>query len=304
MITRNGYPDGIITLVNGGVPIGESLISDKRIKLVSFTGSTAVGRHVSQVVHNRFGRIILELGGNNAAIVTEDADFESALRACVLDALYTNAERCTTLRRLLVQEPIYEKFKNRVLAAYATIKIGDPLNPENFFGPLHTAAAVKQFVESIEKIKEQGGKVLIGGQAIEGPGFYVQPTVVEIEHDAPIVQHELFLPILYLIKFSTLDEAIAINNEVSQGLSSALFSLNMRHMWQWLGPNGSDCGLANVNLSTSGEEMGGAFGGEKETGEGRESGSDSWKLYMRRTTCAINYSTSLSLAQGVTFNIS
>ena len=299
---RNGYPEGIITMVSAGADVGEALISDKRIKLVSFTGSTAVGKHVSQVVHNRFGKAILELGGNNAAIVMEDADVETALRSCIFAAVGTAGQRCTALRRLLIHESLYDSFKTRLLSAYETIKIGDPLNPENLLGPLHTAAAVKVFVDGLETIKSQGGVVLRGGKTIEGPGFYVQPTVVEIDHTAAIVQHELFVPILYLFKFSTIEEAIAINNEVPQGLSSGLFSLNLRNLWQWVGPNGSDCGLANINMATSGAEIGGAFGGEKETGEGRESGSDSWKQYMRRTTGVINYSTTLSSAVGIDFN--
>ena len=183
------------------------------------------------------------------------------------------------------------------------MRIGDPLDSINLMGPLHTKAAVKEFTDGIETIKSQGGNIIRGGKVIEGPGFFVEPTIVEINHNAPIVKEELFVPILYLIKFSTLEEGISINNEVPQGLSSGLFTMNMRHMWQWIGPNGSDCGLVNVNMATSGAEIGGAFGGEKETGEGRESGSDSWKQYMRRSTCAINFSTTLSLAQGVQFNI-
>lgn len=304
VFTRNGYPDGIITMIVGpGGTVGEALMSDNRIRLLSFTGSTSIGRHVSQVVHNRFGRTILELGGNNAAIVMDDADLELALRSCVFSAVGTAGQRCTTLRRLLIHESHYETFKERIVKAYSTIKIGDPLDINNLMGPLHTKSAVKEFTEGIETIKAQGGVILCGGNVINQPGFYVEPTIVEINHNAPIVKIELFVPILYLIKFSTLEEAISINNEVPQGLASGMFTMNMRNMWQWLGPNGSDCGLINVNMATSGAEIGGAFGGEKETGEGRESGSDSWKQYMRRGTCAINYSTTLSLAQGVQFNI-
>jgi aldehyde dehydrogenase family 7 protein A1 len=304
VFTRNGYPEGIITMIVGpGGSVGEALMADHRVKLLSFTGSTSIGRHVSQVVHNRFGRTILELGGNNAAIVMDDADVEIALRSCVFAAVGTAGQRCTSLRRLLVHEKLYENFRERLLSAYNTVRIGDPLDGNNLMGPLHTKAAVKEFTDGIETIKSQGGVVIRGGKVIDGPGFFVEPTIVEINHNAPIVKEELFVPILYLIKFSTLEEAISINNEVPQGLSSGLFTMNMRHMWQWLGPNGSDCGLVNVNMATSGAEIGGAFGGEKETGEGRESGSDSWKQYMRRSTCAINFSTTLSLAQGVQFNI-
>ncbi|OMJ79522.1 hypothetical protein SteCoe_20449 [Stentor coeruleus] len=305
VFAKNGYPEGIITMVVGpGGSVGEALMSDNRIRLLSFTGSTSIGRHVSQVVHNRFGRTILELGGNNAAIVMDDADIEIALRSCVFAAVGTAGQRCTSLRRLLIHESLYESFKERLIAAYSTVRIGDPLDPINLMGPLHTQAAVKEFTDGIETIKAQGGTIVRGGCVVERPGFYVEPTIVEINHNAPIVREELFVPILYLIKFKTLDEAIAINNEVPQGLASGLFTMNMRNMWQWLGPKGSDCGLVNVNMATSGAEIGGAFGGEKETGEGRESGSDSWKQYMRRSTCAINFSTTLALAQGVQFNIS
>lgn len=305
VFTRNGYPEGIITMIVGpGGSVGEAFMSDPRVKLLSFTGSTSIGRHVSHVVHNRFGRTILELGGNNAAIVMDDADIEIALRSCVFAAVGTAGQRCTTLRRLLLHDSIYDTFKERLLSAYNTIKIGDPLDPSNLMGPLHTKSAVQEFTEGIEKIKAQGGTIIRGGSPLDRPGYFVDPTIVEINHNAPIVKEELFVPILYLIKFKTLEEAISINNEVPQGLSSGLFTMNMRNMWQWLGPNGSDCGLVNVNMATSGAEIGGAFGGEKETGEGRESGSDSWKQYMRRSTCAINYSSTLSLAQGVQFNIS
>jgi aldehyde dehydrogenase family 7 member A1 len=305
VFAKNGYPEGIVTMVVGpGSTVGEALMADKRVKLISFTGSTSIGRHVSHVVHNRFGRTILELGGNNAAVVMDDADIEIALRSCVFAAVGTAGQRCTSLRRLLVHQSIYDSFKSRLLNAYNTVKIGDPLDPGNLMGPLHTKSAVKEFTDGIETIKSQGGLILRGGNVIESAGFYVEPTIVEINHAAPIVMEELFVPILYLISFSTLDEAIAINNEVPQGLSSGIFTMNMRNMWQWLGPDGSDCGLVNVNMATSGAEIGGAFGGEKETGEGRESGSDSWKQYMRRSTCAINYSKTLSLAQGVQFNIS
>jgi aldehyde dehydrogenase family 7 protein A1 len=305
VFVRNGYPEGIITMVVGpGGSVGEALMADHRVRLLSFTGSTSIGRHVSRVVHDRFGRTILELGGNNAAIVMDDADVEIALRSCVFAAVGTAGQRCTSLRRLLLHESLYDSFKDRLLSAYNTVKIGDPLDSSNLMGPLHTKAAVKEFTDGIETIKSQGGVILRGGKVIEGPGFFVEPTIVEINHNAPIVKEELFVPILYLLKFSTLEEAISINNEVPQGLSSGLFTMNMRNMWQWLGPNGSDCGLVNVNMATSGAEIGGAFGGEKETGEGRESGSDSWKQYMRRSTCAINFSTTLSLAQGVQFNIS
>lgn len=301
----NGLPPSILTMVVGpGGTVGEELMKDPRIKLVSFTGSTHIGRHVSNIVNGRFARTILELGGNNAVIIMDDADVELALRACVFAAVGTAGQRCTSLRRLIVHESLYDTVRDRMAATYANIRIGDPLDSENLMGPLHTPSAVREYLEGIETIKSQGGRIVYGGEALtDKPGFFVKPTLVEIEHDKPIVSQELFVPILYLIKFRTLDEAIAINNEVPQGLSSGLFTNNVKNAWRWVGPNGSDCGLVNVNMGPSGAEIGGAFGGEKETGGGRESGSDSWKQYMRRSTCAINYSSQLPLAQGVKFEI-
>ncbi|CAG9333920.1 unnamed protein product [Blepharisma stoltei] len=305
VLVRNGIPPAVVTMVVGpGGSVGEALMADHRVKLISFTGSTSIGRHVSQVVHNRFGRTILELGGNNAVIIMDDGNVELALRACLFAAVGTAGQRCTTLRRLLVHNSQYDTVKTRLVEAYKHIKIGNPLDPTNLMGPLHTAAAVKEFTDGIATIRAQGGHILSGGNVIEGPGFYVEPTIVEIAHDAPIVKEELFVPILYLIPFSTFEEAVAINNEVPQGLASSMFTNNLKHMWEWLGPNGSDCGLVNVNMGSSGAEIGGAFGGEKETGEGRESGSDSWKQYMRRSSCAINYSSELPLSQGVKFDLS
>lgn len=304
VLVRNNLPTAIVTMVVGpGSTVGEAMMSDPRVKLISFTGSTSIGRHVSHVVHNRFGRTILELGGNNAVVIMDDADLELALRACLFAAVGTAGQRCTTLRRLLVHSSVYDTVKARLLQAYHHVKIGNPLDTENHMGPLHTAAAVKEFEDGIQTIISQGGQILTGGARVEGPGFYVQPTIVEINHDAHIVKEELFVPVLYLIKFDTFEEAVSINNEVPQGLSSGIFTQNMKYMWQWLGPNGSDCGIVNVNMGTSGAEIGGAFGGEKETGEGRECGSDSWKQYMRRSSCAINYSNELPLSQGVKFDL-
>lgn len=303
-LRQNGIPTSVFTAVIGpGRTVGEKLLADKRIKLLSFTGSTEIGRHVTEVVHRRFGRAILELGGNNAIIVMGDADVELALRASLFGSIGTSGQRCTSLRRLLIHESLYDEFKERLVRAYSTIAIGDPLDPSTVMGPVHTAAAVKEFKDGIEEIKAQGGVVVAGGNVIDRPGFFVQPTLVESRHDAPIVHQELFVPILHLIKFSTFEEAVAINNEVPFGLSSSIFTKNMQHVFEWVGPNGSDCGLINVNMGTSGAEIGGAFGGEKDTGEGRESGSDSWKQYMRRGTCSINYSSELPLAQGVKFDL-
>jgi aldehyde dehydrogenase family 7 protein A1 len=304
VLRANDIPAAVFTMVIGpGRTVGEKLLADKRVRLLSFTGSTEIGRHVSEVVHTRFSRAILELGGNNAVIVMEDADVELALRASLFGSIGTSGQRCTSLRRLLVHESLYEAFKERLITAYKTIRIGDPLDPATVMGPLHTAAAVREYTEGLETIKAQGGVVVAGGHAIDRPGFFVEPTIVESRHDAPIVHQELFVPILHLIKFSTFEEAIAINNEVPFGLSSSIFTKNMQRVFEWIGPNGSDCGLINVNMGTSGAEIGGAFGGEKDTGEGRESGSDSWKQYMRRGTCSINYSSELPLAQGVKFDL-
>lgn len=303
VLKRNNLPPAILTMVVApGGTVGEAILNDPRIKLISFTGSTVIGRHVSSVVHGRFGRTILELGGNNAAILMADADLNIAIKACLFAAVGTAGQRCTSLRRLLVHQSLYEEVKAKLLHEYSLLKIGDPLDPSNTVGPVHTAGAVKEFEEGLRSIEAQGGRVIQGGHVLtDRPGFYVEPTIVEINHAAEIVKTELFVPILYLIPFSTLEEAIAINNEVPQGLSSGMFTSNLRNMFEWVGPNGSDCGLINVNLATSGAEIGGAFGGEKETGEGRESGSDSWKQYMRRCTCTVNYSAAVELAQGVHF---
>jgi len=304
VLVRNNMPPALLsTIVGGGSTVGEHMINDARLRLVSFTGSTPIGRHVSEVVHKNFNRTILELGGNNAVIVMEDADLDLALRGAVFSAVGTAGQRCTTLRRLVIHSSVYDTLRDRLVAAYGNVVIGDPLDEGVLMGPVHTAGAIKEFTEGLETIKEQGGKVIYGGNVIERDGFYVEPTLVEIAHDAPIVKEELFVPILYLIKCENIDEAIEINNEVPQGLSSGMFTKNLQYMHQWTGPNGSDCGLVNVNIGPSGAEIGGAFGGEKETGGGRESGSDSWKQYMKRSTCTINYSKELPLAQGIKFDV-
>jgi aldehyde dehydrogenase family 7 protein A1 len=302
VLERNKLPGAICSMVVGpGREIGEKLINDHRLSLISFTGSTEVGRRISSVVHSRFGRTILELGGNNAFIVMDDANLELALRSLVFAAVGTAGQRCTTTRRLLLHESIHDSFLERLKKAYTQIRVGDPLDKTTLLGPLHTPAAVKEYKDGLEQIKKEGGVVLCGGNVLERPGNYVEPTLIGIRHDAPVVKTELFVPILHVIKFKTLEEAIQYNNEVPQGLSSSLFTRNQESVFTWIGPSGSDCGLANVNAPTNGAEIGGAFGGEKETGGGRESGSDSWKQYMRRVTCTINYGKELPLAQGITF---
>jgi len=299
---KNGLPGAIFSMICGsGATIGEYFINDKRLSLISFTGSTDIGRRISSVVHSRFGRTIMELGGNNACIVMDDANIDMAVRSVLFAAVGTAGQRCTTCRRLVLHEKIYDQVVSRLTTAYKSIKIGNPLEEGTLCGPLHTKSAVKEYSEGLKRIEKEGGKILAGGKVLEGEGNFVEPTIVAISHDAPIVKEELFVPILYVIKISSFEEAVQVNNEVPQGLSSALFTSNQQLVFQWTGPLGSDCGLANVNTGTSGAEIGGAFGGEKETGGGRESGSDSWKQYCRRVTSAINYSKELPLAQGVNF---
>jgi aldehyde dehydrogenase family 7 protein A1 len=271
---------------------------------VSFTGSSEIGVHVSEVVHRRFGRTILELGGNNATIIMPDADLDLAVRASVFGAVGTCGQRCTSLRRLLVHESVYDAVKASLLGAYKSVPRGDPLVAGTLQGPLHTKAAVKEYTDGLEEIAKQGGSIIFGGKVVEGPGNFVEATVVEIDPSAPIVKTELFVPILYLMKFKTFEEAVAMNNSVPQGLSSSLFTRDVKAAFRWMGPRGSDCGIVNVNVGTSGAEIGGAFGGEKDTGGGRESGSDSWKQYMRRSTCTVNFSDALPLAQGISFDVS
>jgi aldehyde dehydrogenase family 7 protein A1 len=293
--------NGVFTMVSGDANIGEKITNDHRLKLISFTGSTAVGKRISTVVHSRFGRTILELGGNNAIVVMDDADLKMALASAVFGAVGTCGQRCTTLRRLILHEKIYDQFVKSLLEVYPTIKIGDPFESDTLCGPLHSDLSVKIYVEGLETIKKQGGKILYGGKKHDLGGNFVFPTIVEIDKDAEIIKHELFCPILYVIKCSSLEEAVKINNNVPQGLSSGVFSNSMQNCFKFIGPNGSDCGLVNVNTGTSGAEIGGAFGGEKETGGGRESGGEAWKQYMRQTTCTVNYGKVIRLAQGVKF---
>jgi len=302
VLESNGISPAVATCICGpGSTIGELLANDKRLSLISFTGSTKIGRRISSLVHERFGRTILELGGNNAAIVMHDANLDLFVRSILFAAVGTAGQRCTTCRRLIVHEKVYDEVVDRLKKAYSQIKHGNPLEKGVLLGPLHTKSAVKEYEEGIKTILQQGGKILVGGNVIKSEGNYVEPTIIEIEHTATIVKEELFVPILYILKCKTLEEAIQINNEVPQGLSSSLFTNDQSSIFKWIGPSGSDCGLVNINLPTNGAEIGGAFGGEKETGGGRESGADSWKQYMRRSTVTINYGKELPLAQGIEF---
>ncbi len=304
VLEENGYK-GIFNLVIGrGSTIGERLINDKRIPLVSFTGSTYMGRHVGEVVAKRFGSTILELGGNNAIVIDDTANLDMAIPATVFGAVGTAGQRCTSTRRIIIQENIMDNFVERLVKAYKQVRIGDPLEEGTLMGPLVNAAAVADYEQAIKEVNEAGGKILTGGKAItDKDGFFVEPTIVIGENHWDIIQKETFAPILYIIPFKTIDEAIELHNGVPQGLSSAIFTMNMQHAEQFLSHIGSDCGIANVNIGTSGAEIGGAFGGEKETGGGRESGSDAWKAYMRRQTNTINWSKDLPLAQGISFDL-
>lgn len=309
VLISNNLPEGIFNLVIGkGSTIGEKILNDNRIPLISVTGSTSVGRHAAEVIAKRFGRAILELGGNNAIIITPDADLKLALPAVVFGAVGTAGQRCTTTRRLIVHESVYDKVKDALITAYKGLKIGNPLDAKNHVGPLIDKNAVKDFTNALKQVVEEGGKIIYGGEVLSGDeyksGSYVVPAIVEAENHYKIVQEETFAPILYLIKYQgDVSNAIQLQNAVVQGLSSSIFTNNMREAEIFLSAEGSDCGIANVNIGTSGAEIGGAFGGEKETGGGRESGSDAWKTYMRRQTNTINYGTTLPLAQGIKFDI-
>jgi aldehyde dehydrogenase (NAD+) len=303
VLQQHGYP-GVFTLIIGAdAEVGEALIRDRRLPLISATGSTRMGKRVGAIVAERLGRCLLELGGNNAIIVEQDADLDLALRGILFGAVGTAGQRCTTTRRLFLHRSVAAGFTQRLIAAYKAVRIGDPLVDGTLMGPLIDADAVRGFSHALELAVEQGGEILAGGGVLPGPGHYVQPTLVRIGHDAPVCHEETFAPILYVIEYDTLDEAIAWNNEVSQGLSSAIFSDSFRKVERFLSHAGSDCGIANVNIGTSGAEIGGAFGGEKDTGGGREAGSDSWKAYMRRQSCTLNWSPELPLAQGVQFDL-
>ena len=299
----NDAPDVFSLVIGGGSTVGETMIKDKSVPLISFTGSTNMGRHVSEVVSSRFGKTILELGGNNCIIVDESADLDMAVPAIVFGAVGTAGQRCTSTRRIIVHESIYDNLLSRIISAYSQVKIGDPLEDETLMGPLVSQNAVDDYITAIDKAKSNGGKILYGGNKKSSKGTFVEPTIIEADNDWDVVQEETFAPILYVMKFKSLDDAIKMHNDVPQGLSSAIFTLNVKNAETFLSSVGSDCGIANVNIGTSGAEIGGAFGGEKETGGGRESGSDSWKQYMRRQTNTINWGSDLPLAQGIKFDL-
>jgi aldehyde dehydrogenase (NAD+) len=309
VIDQNDLPEGIFSLIIGDrATIGEKILSDRRIPLVSFTGSVASGRIAAGKVGKRLGRTILELGGNNSIIITEHADLQLAVPAVVFGAVGTTGQRCTTTRRLLIHESCYDEVKDQLCRAYSSLKIGNPLLETNHMGPLIDKNAVKTYQKAVKAIVKQGGKILFGGNILKGKDFasqcYVEPTLAEVENHFPIVQQETFAPILYLIKYEgDVQQAIALNNDVDQGLSSSIFSTRQNQVELFLSARGSDCGIANVNIGTSGAEIGGAFGGEKDTGGGRESGSDAWKGYMRRQTVTVNYGSEMPLAQGIRFDI-
>ena len=309
VLKENDIPEGVFSLIVGrGATIGEKMLNDKKVPLVSITGSTYVGRHAAQVISKRFGKVILELGGNNAIIMTPDADLKLAIPAAVFGAVGTAGQRCTSTRRLIIHESIYDSVKASLVKAYGSLKIGDPLDASNHVGPLIDTAATDLFSLALETAKKQGGNIVYGGEVLSGAGYesgcYVRPAIVEADNSWEIVQTETFAPIVYLLKYSgNVENAIEIHNGVEQGLSSSIFTNNLREAETFLSAWGSDCGIANVNIGTSGAEIGGAFGGEKETGGGRESGSDAWKAYMRRQTNTINYGTTLPLAQGIKFDI-
>ncbi|HEY9008244.1 L-piperidine-6-carboxylate dehydrogenase [Ohtaekwangia sp.] len=304
---KNEVPEGVSVLINGDYTIGQLLAKDENIPLVSATGSTRMGKAVAAAVSERLGRSLLELGGNNAIIITENANIDIAVRGALFGAVGTAGQRCTTTRRLIVHDSIYDDLKARLAKAYAQLNIGNPLDAHNHVGPLIDQQAVKLYENALEKVKKEGGKFVIEGGVLTGKGYesgcYVKPAVAEVKNEFEIVQQETFAPILYLIRYTSLEEAIALQNGVKQGLSSAIMTSSLHDMERFLSHEGSDCGIANVNIGTSGAEIGGAFGGEKETGGGRESGSDAWKVYMRRQTNTINFGSSLPLAQGIKFDI-
>jgi aldehyde dehydrogenase (NAD+) len=304
VLKENDLPDGLLGLVIGkGSVVGNRLVADHRVPLISFTGSTAQGKKVGAIVGERLGSTILELGGNNAIIVSQHGDIEMAVRTILFGAVGTAGQRCTSTRRIIVQEKVYDDVLSRLVKAYKSIKIGNPLEEGTLMGPLVNRAAVEDMMHALDVIHETGGNVVYGGKELKeaASNCYVTPCIVAAENEWPIVQEETFAPILYIIKYKTIEEAVAYHNGVPQGLSSSIFTLNLKEAEYFLSHKGSDCGIANVNISTSGAEIGGAFGGEKDTGGGRESGSDSWKQYMRRQTNTINWSDELPLAQGISF---
>lgn len=309
VLKKNNIPEGVINLVEGSsADIGDTILEDQRIPLVSATGSTPLGQHVARIVGGRLGKTLLELGGNNAIIVAPGADLNNALNATLFGAVGTTGQRCTSTRRMIIHESIYETFKEKLVNAYNQLpdKIGHPLCPNTLVGPMIDKKGVEDFLNAQKQLVKQGGKILTGGQVIKddkNTGTYVMPAVAEAQNHYPIVQEETFAPLLYLMKYSTIEEAIQMQNDVPQGLSSSIFSNDVRETTLFTSATGSDCGIANVNIGTSGAEIGGAFGGEKETGGGRESGSDAWKIYMRRQTNTVNYGREMPLAQGIKFNL-
>ena len=307
VIEENDLPEGLSCLVNGDYTVGEAMTADKRLPLISATGSTRMGKKVGQAVAERLGRSLLELGGNNAIIVSENADLENSIIGAIFGAVGTAGQRCTSTRRLIIHESIYDQVVEKLTSAYKQLKIGNPLDTSNHVGPLIDTLAVDMYLDALKKIEQEGGNILVEGGQLEGEeyksGCYVKPCIAEVENHFKIVQSETFAPILYLMKYTDLNDAIAMQNDVPQGLSSAIMTTDMREAELFLSTAGSDCGIANVNIGTSGAEIGGAFGGEKETGGGRESGSDAWKAYMRRQTNTINYGIDLPLSQGIKFDL-
>jgi aldehyde dehydrogenase (NAD+) len=304
----NNCPDNLLQVLIGQADVGQALVDDKRVPLISATGSTRMGQIVGERVASRMGRSLLELGGNNAMIVSPTADMDLAVRAIVFSAVGTAGQRCTTLRRLIVHKDIKDKLVSALVKAYETLPVGDPLDSKTLIGPLIDSDAFNQMQAALKNAKEQGGDILTGGQKVDlqaemSDGYYVRPALVDMPAQSDVVQHETFAPILYVMTYQDFDEAVAMNNDVPQGLSSCIFTTDVREAETFLSSVGSDCGIANVNIGPSGAEIGGAFGGEKETGGGRESGSDAWKTYMRRQTQTVNYSTELPLAQGVKFDL-
>ncbi len=301
VMREQGMPGVFCLFITDRNELAEAMVADERLPLISFTGSVPVGRQVAAAVGRRLGRTLLELSGNNAVIVDQSADLDLAVRAIVFGAVGTAGQRCTTTRRLFIHESRYDELVKRLVAAYEQVRIGNPLEPGVLMGPLIDQAAVDRYRDALQEAQRAGGQVLYGGRVLDGPGYFVEPTIVAAHSDWPLIRRETFAPILYVMRFRTFDEAILMQNDVPQGLSSALFTNDLRHSQQFLSAVGSDCGIANVNLGTSGAEIGGAFGGEKETGGGREAGSDAWKAYMRRQTTTINWGTDLPLAQGIAF---
>ncbi|MDH5367813.1 MAG: aldehyde dehydrogenase family protein [Cyclobacteriaceae bacterium] len=307
VFVANDVPEGVSCVVNGDYKVGELMTNDKRVPLISATGSIRMGKKVGEAVGRRLGKSLLELGGNNAIIITENADLEMTIVGALFGAVGTCGQRCTSTRRLIIHENVYDEVKDKLALAYGQLKIGNPLDESNHVGPLIDKAAVDMYNAALAKVVSEGGNLLVEGGVLEGKGYesgcYVKPAIAEAKNEFEIVQHETFAPILYLMKYKTIEEAISLQNGVVQGLSSAIMTGNMREAELFLSQRGSDCGIANVNIGTSGAEIGGAFGGEKETGGGRESGSDAWKVYMRRQTNTINYGTELPLAQGIKFDL-